>query len=817
MSDDPLRPGRMLEGPLFRGFLKRLAEIREPEPNDRIGAWRIVRELGRGGSGVVFLAERADGAFSQQVALKWLRGDRPVPGGREALARERELLAGLDHPNIARLIDGGQTEDGMLWFAMDHVPGQTIDRHAKGLELRQRLELITTLCQAVQHAHRRGLIHGDIKPSNVLVDGRGQPGLLDFGISRFTAGAIGSSYGLTPDYASPEQRDGGPLTTASDLWQLGRLLNELIGDAPVPVDLRSIIDCATAEEPEDRYASATALASDLHAWLGHYPVRAHPGRLGYRLARWAQRNTAVAVVTGLALIIVAGGGAWMGWQVTAERDLAQAEAARAEAALSDAEIALARATALHDFLINLFRATQPQDELPTTAEILELGTQQALDSDSAPAVERFGMLVALGQVYQSQNLYEQAWPLVDAAMEILPETPALGPIDRARVLQLKSRLTIADGGSLDDAEALLIEAESWLIDADNGHDLLAQNRIQRTWIERHRGNHEQALSLVEPLYEDLYRTGLLSDLTEASLLDALSGLQAAAGNLDQAANLRTEAIEAYRQATGETGQGHVVALANSVGLELALGRLEEAKRRARRAIELYDRIYPDPVDYRAVSRRTLARILLTTGRIEKAFETLRRANDEHAEALNSTLEQWPLYFSQRGSFKARLGRMDAAVEDLARAHALAEEQGDWDPRVIASLEMLHAWTRCLAGNGRGGEQLLEDMRHAETLQGQPRNRAQLHEARAACHQANQRPQSALEEIEAALASHDVDGDVLGSLGRRLIQAKALSDLDRVDEARAVLHEADRRFESLGLDDHPRRAAVREALQQFPGG
>jgi eukaryotic-like serine/threonine-protein kinase len=132
-KDDPLRSGSALEGPLFQRFLQRLSEVREPRPGERIGAWRIVRELGRGGSGVVFLAERADGAYSQEVALKWLRGDRPSLGARQALERERELLAGLDHPNIARLIDGGRTDDGMLWFAMDYVDGELIDRHCREL------------------------------------------------------------------------------------------------------------------------------------------------------------------------------------------------------------------------------------------------------------------------------------------------------------------------------------------------------------------------------------------------------------------------------------------------------------------------------------------------------------------------------------------------------------------------------------------------------------------------------------------------------------------------------------------------------------
>jgi eukaryotic-like serine/threonine-protein kinase len=347
MEDDPLKPGGALEGRLFEGFLRRLSETREPEPGDRIGAWRIVCELGRGGSGVVFMAERADGAFSQQVALKWLRGDRPVPGGREALARERELLASLDHPHIARLIDGGQTDDGMLWFAMDLAEGETVDRHAANLALRDRLALVAKLCRAVHHAHRRGLIHGDIKPSNVLVDGRGEPRLVDFGISRMKGGGLGSSYGLTPDYASPEQRAGDPLTTASDIWQLGHLLADLLADEVLATDLQSIIDAG--DGPIARPTLCVGLGhGHRYRRLAVRPAGARPRwRTGLRPGTcWVRRNRALSLVTATAVLVLVGGGAWMALQLAEERDLAQREAARAQAALADTQAALARAEAL---------------------------------------------------------------------------------------------------------------------------------------------------------------------------------------------------------------------------------------------------------------------------------------------------------------------------------------------------------------------------------------------------------------------------------------------------------------------------------------
>lgn len=812
MSDDPLKPGGALEGRLFEGFLRRLSETREPNPGDRIGAWRVVCELGRGGSGVVYMAERADGAFSQQVALKWLRGDRPVPGGREALARERELLASLDHPHIARLIDGGQTDDGMLWFAMDLAEGETVDRHAAGLELRERLALVAKLCRAVHHAHRRGLIHGDIKPSNVLVDGRGEPRLVDFGISRLKGGGLGSSYGLTPDYASPEQRAGDPLTTASDIWQLGHLLEDLLDDHDAAADLRSIVGRATAESPDHRYASASAMAADIDAWLGDRPVLAHGGGLAYGLSCWVRRNRALSLVSASAVLVMVVGGAWMTLQLAEERDLAQTEAERAQAALADTEAALARAEALSDFLVDLFQATRPtrpRDQLPTTEEILARGAQRALDPESAPAVERFGMLLTIGRVYRSQSLYDEARPLIEAAVGLVETTPGLQPSDQARALQLKANLMISDGDSLDEAEAVLLQAESLLDGEDEPWNLLARIRIMRTWVERHRGEHEKALTLVEPLYEQLYQQGKLSDIVGAALLDALAGLRAAAGDLETSARLRNESIEAYRRARGEESQVYAVALANSVGLERALGRLEESERRAREVIALYDRIYPEPVDYRAVTRASLAQTLLAMGRYDEAFEELDRATVEHAQALGNEPDRWPLRYTRRGTFLARIGQADEALDNMRHADRLFREEDGFDPRLLASGRMLKAWTSCLAGDGRAGQGMLDDLEYAETLAGNPRNRAQLAEAQAVCYLETGQVEAALEAIDTAIDSGG-DGDLLAFTNRRLLRARILQARQRAGDALQELELAQARFREFGLEDHPGLVQVHEA-------
>jgi len=400
MTRDRLQPGGALSGNLFQGFLKRLSDRREPRPGDQVGPYRIRTELGRGGSGVVFLAERVDGAFSQQVALKWLRGDRPVPGGREVLARERELLASLDHPHIARLIDGGESEDGQLWFAMDYVSGESIDIHAAALNLADRLRLVHAVCRAVHHAHSRGLIHGDIKPANVRIDARGRPRLLDFGIARLQSALGGGSFGLTPDYASPEQRRGEPLTTASDIWQLGRLLSEVLDGTAAPPDLSAIFRRAMAMRPDARYPSAAAMAAELDAWLGDRPVAAYGGGVGYRFGRLLRRNRAASVVAAVALLLMSGAMVWMAWQLAEERDQAQLQAERLGMLVTIAEVYLGLG--------------QPNEALPlleAATGLLEQGPGTALDDRA-----RRGCLYsmhgphseALGEIRTSLELLE--WP-----------------------------------------------------------------------------------------------------------------------------------------------------------------------------------------------------------------------------------------------------------------------------------------------------------------------------------------------------------------------------------------------------------------------
>jgi serine/threonine protein kinase/tetratricopeptide (TPR) repeat protein len=294
------------------------AEIR------RCGPYRLVRLLGRGGMGEVYLGERADGEIQQTVAVKLLTAEGHRPGWRERFLKERQLLASLNHPSIVHVIDAGHIEDGRPYLVMEYVEGVSIDLHSAALEVEERLRLFLSVCEGVSHAHRRLIIHRDLKPSNILVDASGQPKLLDFGIAKLLDESGDANQTaerlLTPNYTSPEQFRGGGQTTATDVYSLGAVLYKMLtGRSPhesdtggsqiveiiagvreipeasrlnrrLSADLDLILGKALRMEVEDRYVSVDAFASDIRAFLESRPIEARAGDAWYRLCKFLRRR-----------------------------------------------------------------------------------------------------------------------------------------------------------------------------------------------------------------------------------------------------------------------------------------------------------------------------------------------------------------------------------------------------------------------------------------------------------------------------------------------------------------------------------------------
>jgi eukaryotic-like serine/threonine-protein kinase len=380
----------------------------QPAKGRRLGAYRLLREIGRGGMGAVYLAERADDQFEKQVAVKLLPIGLGTSAARERFLAERQILAQLEHPGIARLLDGGVAEDGTPFFVMERVDGVPITRYCaeRGCTTDERLRLFLQVCEAVEYAHGNLVVHRDIKPDNILVTPAGQALLLDFGIAKaldanadaVSAMTFVAGRPMTPAYASPEQVRNEPVTTATDVYALGMLLYELLAGclpyeagraAPAELErmvcheplrrpsvaalnatsattsgeaarlarrLRGDLDTITLKalqrEPSRRYRSAAALADDIRRFLGGLPVSAQPDRWTYRLHKFARRRPAVIVAAAAFVIAATGFSATLLFyanRLEQERDVAQLERGRAEAASAraGAEQARAELEALH--------------------------------------------------------------------------------------------------------------------------------------------------------------------------------------------------------------------------------------------------------------------------------------------------------------------------------------------------------------------------------------------------------------------------------------------------------------------------------------
>jgi serine/threonine-protein kinase len=447
--------------------VERALDADELAPGTRMGRYEVIDRIAAGGMGAVYRARRSDAAFHKVVAIKVLRCAVSSPAARRRFHRERQILANLEHANITRLLDGGTTRGGLPYLVMEYVPGVTIDRYCteRSLGVRQRLELFEQVCDAVRFAHRRLVVHRDIKPHNVLVTEAGEVKLVDFGISRLiddgdsplhvtsTAGCA-----LTPAFASPEQIRGCPVTTASDVYSLGALLHVLLaGHAPHGVeglghfdaartvcdrecappsataehgspentrrwrsrlrgDLDTIVLTALRHDPVRRYETVDELADEIRRYLDGHPVRARRDTVAYRATKLARRNPALVIACVVAIVA--------GLVAMTATTLGFVHARRAEAvARQERAVAVEARTAAQDalaFFQEMLLSTNPYRH-GRAATVLELMDEAergiARDLAARPEVEA-GVRRALGQTCVSLMMWERAATHLERALDL---------------------------------------------------------------------------------------------------------------------------------------------------------------------------------------------------------------------------------------------------------------------------------------------------------------------------------------------------------------------------------------------------------------
>ncbi len=631
---------------------------------ERFGAWRIVSHIADGGMGAVYLAERDDGEYQQRAAVKLLNPAFVSATAKARLEAERQILAGLTHPNIARLLDGGRTDDGVPYLVLEYVDGEPIDAWCENqaLDTTARLRLMAKVCRAVDYAHRNLVVHRDLKPSNILVDARGEPQLLDFGIAKLVENEAGLTRSgqrvLTPSHASPEQVTGGPVTTATDIYALGVLLyevlagrtpystepssavalaREIVEGKPAPPssavtadssrriaaaqargqrltparlarelagDLDNIVLMALRKEPERRYASAEALAEDIERSLAHLPIRARPDSIGYRAGKFLRRHRVAVPVSAIALLLALGSGAWFTWRLAQERDIALAAEARASKASDFTASVLGRTSASQD----ASRLISVRDLLDRAAERMEdeLG-------DEPEVALRVGL--ALGDAYASWGEYEAGYVHALAALE-LAETLGAG---RQEAIALRLLGTVTHGlGRLDESLHWTERAEvAWQRVGTPAEYASALSDLALTLNGLRRRTEAEPVFRAALAQLRLAHEGDHGDI--AWTLNNMAWGLHAMGRLDEAAPLYEEAL-----AMQERLQSPLYELAqtrkNLAGLHFDRGDLALAETMWRETLAEFESVFgTDGHAAVALTQGLLARIALLRGQADEAL------------------------------------------------------------------------------------------------------------------------------------------------------------------------------------------------------
>jgi serine/threonine-protein kinase len=617
--------------------------------DDRIGPWRLIAEIGRGGMGVVWLAERADGQFEQRAALKLIKRGMDSEAVLARFLRERQILARLEHPHIARLLDGGIADDGRPYFAMEYVAGEPLLRYCaeRSLKLEERISIFMEICAAVQFAHRQLVVHRDLKPSNVLIDADGRAKLLDFGIAKLLGDEIGSATRtserkdrpLTPAYASPEQLSGAPISTATDVYALGAILYELLtgrrpydlSDAPTSVEIRNLLDAtsppapskralrdapvsagrlrgdfdtvvltALKREPERRYPTVDALAADLRNCLSGRPIAARRDSVVYRTGKFAMRHRlgmVLACLAVLALLATTGFALW--------------EAARAREQARQAET-------VTGFLIDTFRVADPKGAPGgaklSAVDVLDAGARR-LDAQLSSQPELASRFAAvLGAIFLELGQHERAIVLLERSLA-LHQGAADDPI-RANTLAQLARAQYEKGDYAAAEKSVGIALATHRAGA-NGATVALDLALQGE-IARRQGDFKKAEPLLQQALAMLRASLKAPDAKIAATLNQLAVLYSDMHRIDEGAALTEEALAMFRSLYGENHLDVAENLINLGSFRMQAGHVAEALPPLEEATAIYRRLLPMDHPLLATALVNHARALDRLGRFADA-------------------------------------------------------------------------------------------------------------------------------------------------------------------------------------------------------
>lgn len=644
---------------------------------DAIGPYRVVRELGRGGMGTVWLAERGDGEFEQHVAVKLLKRGLDSDAILARFLEERRILARLQHPNIAHLLDGGVTEHGRPYFAMEWVEGEPITDwcDSRRLGVRERITVFCSVLEAVQHAHQRLIVHRDLKPTNVLITPSGDVKLLDFGIAKVLDSEEGRAESatltrlgwrmLTPDYAAPEQLRGDAVTTATDIYALGILLHELLtgqrpkfsvgrdGDAadeaprvtPRPSrqvsdeaapqrgtsrerlrrtlrgDLDTVVRKALHSDPARRYRSADAFREDLQRYLDAQPVQARPDSAWYRGRKFVARHRLGVAAAILLALSLAGGLLTTAWQ-----------ARRAQSQTREAQHQAQRAEAVKEFLVGLMQLSNPQSwrgEEVTAQTLLDTGASRVDEETAGDPELHAELLVVFGELYLSRGQLERAEELIRRSLEERRE----------------------------------------LFGAD--HQAYADSLYMWAFLRYQQGDWEGSERAITRSVE-IFRRKLGDHPHTATALGGLAVVRLASGDRDEAIRLRREALAMHRKTVGSMHKAVAHDLQELGTMLVAQGRYAEAEPILEEAMEIRRELHGERSAGYATALNGYARLLAARGDHRQAAVIYGETVDIYREAG----DEWymlPTGLSNQGLSLCDLGQYEQAEPLLREALAIRRQ------------------------------------------------------------------------------------------------------------------------------------------------
>ena len=739
-----------------------------PTQGMRFGEYEVIEEIGRGGMSVVYKARRADGQFEQTVAMKILKRGMDTDLVVQRFLAERQILASLQHANIARLLDGGATPDGRPYLVMEYVEGQPITKYCDNaqLDIEHRLALFLKVSEAVEFAHRNLIVHRDLKPSNILVTADGDVKLLDFGIAKVISTeeddkrlTLAGGRVMTPEYAAPEQIFGKPITTATDVYALGVILYEFVcgqlplvfevrtlagieramrgHEAPFPSsklqlgenaettrlaakqrgttvgqlqkrvagDLDLIIQKALRKEPDRRYRSVSELNEELNRFLNGLPVKVRPDSFGYRAKKFYGRYRTGVLLGSIALLLLVASVVGTFWQARVAS--AERDTAQREAATS------LRVT---EFLVEVFESIDPDNargDTLTAYDILERGALRVESELSEEPDVQAEMMTVIGRMYHRMGSFDEAANWLERAHTARKEFPE----DDLSLQRGSYSLAQAwiDQGHFAEAESLLVEVIASLdaeLDEDQrveGRQLYVKTLDLRGLAMIEKGQYKESRAFYQQALAEKDRLEGADSLDLASMYKHFGQVLAYLQEFEPAQTHFKNALEIYRKQPDESADEMALVL-HEVALSFRIaGDYDAAEEAGREELDILERLFSKehPLYVKGVAQ--YAHILADMGRHDEAEAMLLEALETQERSIGAEQPIIIQLLTGLGYNNGLLENNERALYYFRRAQVLRQKiMGDDHPTIAVGLSNIGVLERGL-GNFKEAEEL-----HRET-------------------------------------------------------------------------------------------------------